>query len=167
MVQMFLKFLFQSIQKRGGICFLSGLIFCGGCVSVPTSQYLQDKHPYTKEYYVGYTETLNAVKKVLANNGWKIAKTTDPAVFEATAQNKPSDGKKVLLLTENKQTSLVLFSRYSQLNIYVRALKNSTEVEIRFKATTPILFKQFRSYRNDGFINKLFVQIHEQIHPQK
>ena len=150
----------QGMNKLG---LLMALFFCIGCVSVQIPQYLQDKHPYKKEYFADYEKTLDAVKTVLKNSDWIIASTSDPSVFEATSQNKSSDGKKILLLTENKQTSMLLFSRYTQLNIYIRALKNSTEVEIRYEAITPLPFKQFRSYRNDSFIKKLFSGIQAQL----
>ena len=143
------------------LIFLS--VICAGCVSVQIPQYLRDKHPYKKEYFASYDETLAAVKKVLKNAGWKISSITDPSIFEETAQNKNPEGKKILLFTENKQTSMFLFSSYSQLNIYVRALKNSTEVEIRYEAILPLPFKQFRSFRNDSFVNRLLNQIADQL----
>ena len=139
------------------------LAVCAGCVSVQIPQYLRDQHPYKKEYIANYDETLAAVKKVLKNAEWKISSTTDPVVFEATAQNKSSEDKRILLFTESKQTSMFLFSSYSQLNIYVRALTNSTEVEIRYEAVLPLPFKQFRTYRNDSFVNKLLKQIADQL----
>ena len=139
------------------------LAVCAGCVSVQIPQYLRDQHPYKKEYIANYDETLAAVEKVLKNAEWKISSTTDPVVFEATAQNKSSEDKRILLFTESKQTSMLLFSSYSQLNIYVRALTNSTEVEIRYEAVLPLPFKQFRTYRNDSFVNKLLKQIAEQL----
>ncbi len=139
------------------------LAVCAGCVSVQIPQYLQDKHPYKREYFATYEKTLTAVTKVLKNTEWKIASSADPVVFEATAQNKNSEHRRVLLFTENKQTSMFLFSSYSQLNIYVRALTNSTEVEIRYEAVVPVPFKQFRTYRNDSFVNKLLNQIAGQL----
>ncbi len=138
------------------------LAVCTGCVSVQIPQYLQDKHPYKREYFAAYEETLAAVTKVLKNTEWKIASRADPVVFEA-AQNKSSEDRRILLFTENKQTSMFLFSSYSQLNIYVRALTNSTEVEIRYEAVVPVPFKQFRTYRNDSFVNKLLNQIAGQL----
>ncbi len=149
----------MNIPKRrawvGGLLLLAG----AGCVSVQIPQYLQDKHPYKKEFYSDYDATLKATKKILKNSDWKISSTADPAVFEESSENKRLEGKKILIFTENKQTSMFLFSRYTQLNIYVRALKNSTEVEIRYEAVIPLPFKQFRSYRNDSFVNNLFKQI--------
>ena len=136
---------------------------CAGCVSVQIPQYLQDKYPYKKEFYADYEETLAAVKKILKSSGWTISGTSDPSVYEENSQNKYSQAQKILIFTQEKQTSMLLFSRYTQLNIYVRALKNSTEVEIRYEAITPFPFKQFRSYRNDSFINKLFNLIAERL----
>lgn len=142
---------------------VSLLIFCAGCVSVQIPKYLQDKHPYKKEFYAGYEETLAATKRVLKDSGWAVSSTTDPSVYEETPQSRNSLGKNILILSENKQTRMLFFSRYTQLNIYVRALKNSTEVEIRYEAVTPIPFKQFRSYRNDSFVNKFFNQIGDSV----
>ena len=140
------------------------LIFaCAGCVSVQIPQYLQDKYPYKKEFYANYEETLSTVKKILKSSGWTISSTSDPSVYEENSQNKYSQGQKILIFTQEKQTSMLLFSRYTLLNIYVRALKNSTEVEIRYEALTPFPFKQFRSYRNDSFVNKLFSQIAQRL----
>ena len=150
---------------RNGIWFY--VLACAGCVSVQIPQYLQDKHPYKKEFYANYEETLAAAKKILKNSGWVISSTSDPSVFEETPQNKHPEGRNVLIFTQEKQTSMLLFSRYTHLNIYVRALKNSTEVEIRYESVTPFPVKQFRSYRNDSFVNKLFNQIADLVEIKK
>ncbi len=123
------------------------------------SQYLQDKNPYTREYYASYDQTLRVVKKVLKNNNWKIAKTTDPSVYEEVQSERHPASKQTIILTELKETSMFLYSRYTQLNVYVRSLQNATEVEIRYGVITALPLKQLRGYRNDHYANRLLDQI--------
>ena len=132
-------------------------------MSIQIPSYIQDKNPYKREFYAGFDETLTATKNVLKNWEWTITRTADPSVFEETPQDKNVQGKEILLFTGSKQTSLFLFSRYTQLNIYLRALKNTTEVEVRYSAVIPLSFKQFRSYRNNRFVKKFFGQIARQL----
>ncbi len=131
-----------------------------GCVSVKIPKYLQEESSYKKKYYASFDETLAATKKTLQSQGWVITDTADPIAFEQNQDYDPSQGKRVLLFTEPRQTSMILFSRYSALNAYVRTLANdSTEVELRYHSETPVFFAHFKTSKNDHFIEKLFERI--------
>jgi len=45
------------------------------------------------------------------------------------------------------------------LNVYVREIGEGADVEIRYLAITPVLFKDTKSYRNDAVVNKVFNRI--------
>ena len=136
-------------------------IMLTGCVTVKIPKYLQDKFPYQKTYYSPYEETLTAVRQALADSGWKVSEVSSPMAFEQGEVQKEAEGKQVLIFTEVRQTPLFLSSRYLNLNAYVRASDDGTDVEIRYLGITPMLFKHSQNYRNDAVVNKIFDRISE------
>ena len=138
-------------------------IICAGCVSVSIPHYLNDKHPYQKKFYLGFKETAVATEKVLRDSGWIISGSSDPTVYEQNPTYDPSLGEQTLLFTDTRQTLMILFSRYTQLNVYLRSFSDGTEVEIRYIAVTPIPFKNFTSYRNDRLVRNLFNRIDREL----
>ena len=136
-----------------------GLIGLMGCVRIQIPNYLQDTYPYKRQYSIDYEQTLEATKKALEELGWVISKISDPVIYEQNWSQGTSQRKQILLFTESKQTSMFLFSRYTQLNTYVRDLEKGAEVELRYIAITPMPFKEWRSYRNDRLVNKIFDRI--------
>ena len=148
---------------------ISALIFLitltSGCVSIQIPEYIQDHHPYKKEFTAAFDKTLAATKQALAGLGWRILKSYQPGVFEQTPV--PAGEEQLLLFTESKQSYRFLFSRYSRLNIYLRSLKDTTEVEIRYAVLTPLPMKSLKSYRNDRLVRQLFRQIEVQLQTSK
>ena len=137
--------------------FILFLISCAGCVSVKIPRYLEDSSTYLKKFYAPFEETFAATQKTLQEQGWVISDTVDPAIYEQMANYDSKRGKQTLIFTETRQTSLLLFSRYTNLNVYVRSLdSSSTEVEIRYHSVTPLFFKSLKSTKNDHFVDKLF-----------
>ncbi len=134
------------------------LTLASGCVSIQIPEYIQDRYPHKKEFNATYDKTLKATQQALTDLGWRILKTYDPNVFEQTSRPKPGE-KQVLIFTESKQSYRILYSRYARLNIYLRALKDKTEVEIRYAAVVSLPLKQFRRYKNNALANKLFRKI--------
>ena len=55
----------------------------------------------------------------------------------------------------------ILFSKYLNLNVYVRSLEDSVEVEVRYAKSTSILIKQFKGTKNDAYVNRLLDKIEE------
>lgn len=141
----------RSAWLIGSIC-----LFLTGCTSVQLPKYVQDKNPYTKEFYAHFDETLAAARQSISELDWKISDEVSPAEYEQTNQ---TNSKQVLLFTQTKQTSMFLFTRYTQINVYVRELKNATAVEVRYAVVTALPLKQFRGFRNDYFVNRLFALI--------
>ena len=139
------------------ILFILLLLSCAGCVSVRIPRYLEDSSTYIKKFYAPFAETFDATQKTLQEQGWVISDTADPAIYEQTANYDSKRGKQTLIFTKTRQTSLLLFSRYTNLNVYVRSLdSSSTEVEIRYHSVTPLFLKSLQSTKNDHFVDKLF-----------
>lgn len=136
------------------------VLACSGCVTVKIPRYLEDASTYKKKYYASFEETINAAKIVLEDQNWTIADIVDPAIYEQNAVYDETKGKQALIFTETRQTSMLLFSRYSNLNVYVRTLdSSSTEIELRYHSVTPIFFKNFKSNKNDRYADKYFESI--------
>ena len=132
-----------------------------GCVSAKIPNYLNDKVPYKRDFYAGYDETLSAVKESLENLGWKIASEADPAVYEAQLLTGDADRKETLIFTNVRQTPFILGTRYAKMNILVRRLSETTEVEIRYVTITSTVFKSFENYKNDSAVARVFEQIEQ------
>lgn len=135
-----------------------------GCTSVEIPPYVQDKNPYIQKFYAGFDEVLNAATITLEGQGWKIEKQTDPSVYELTKLSDGSPSREILVVTQVRMTSFFLGTRYSKLNVYVRALtERSTEVEVRSLNITSLPFKSFRGYKRDRFVKKFFDQIQSRL----
>ena len=143
-------------MKKLILCAL--LLSCTGCVTVKIPKYLKNEFPYTKKFYSDFDKVSKATLKALSDLGWRISEMSNPAVFE---QDLASDSqrKQVVIFTEIRQTPLILSSRYMSLNIYLRAVDDGTDMEIRYISVTPILFKNVENYKNDAVVNKIFTHI--------
>ena len=139
------------------------IIFSGpGCAGLYTPRYIQDKNPYKREIYAGFKETLAAARQALQGAGLTIADTVDPSDYEQTTSRHAQE-KQTLIFTQPKRTSLLfLFPRSLQLNVYLREIKNATEVEIRYSSVSRVLFKS-SSYKNDRFVDQIYRQINESL----
>ncbi len=144
-----------------GLVILLGL---SGCVTVKMQKYIKDEAPYKKTYFVSFEKTYEATLKALSDLGWKVSDITSPSTYEANASTNENK-KQVLILTEVRQTPLFLTSRYMNLNVYLRALDNGTEVEIRYLGVVPALFKSMTNYKNDAVVKKVFTRIQEILTP--
>ncbi len=161
---------YQSPVKKILLVFLGALapgarallisIFLAGCASVYLPVYLQDKKPYTRRVYATYEEILQAVAKTLQDLGWEIDKTVDPLVYE-NHRMSDLDEQQILVLTKTRQTSMWIGSRYARMNIYLSSKKGISEIEIRYLTTTSILFRGFKSYRNDSAADRIFAHLEE------
>jgi xanthine dehydrogenase molybdopterin-binding subunit B len=110
---------------------------------------------------MSFDRTLNATLDALRALGWNIAEISHPSVFEYDREKESPYDQQVLIFTEIQQTPLFLSSRYTNLNVNLRAMGESTEVEIRYIAITPVIFKSAQSYRNDALVNGIFDRISE------
>jgi hypothetical protein len=148
-----------SLENMKRLLLISLILCLTGCVSVRIPKYLQDKHPYQRKFYASYEETLEAASRTLTQLGWHISGTADPALYEQNQAKDDGGAKSILIFTEIRESSWILFSRYSQLNCYVRTTDAATEVELRYTNILALPFKNFQSYRNDRYIEKVFQQI--------
>lgn len=137
------------------------LFFCVGCISVKVPKYLPDQFPYKKTYYASFDDTLKAALQALNDLGWRTTEMTSPSVFEQNLSSADASLKQVLIFTEVRQTPLILSSRYMSINVYVRAIQDGTEVEVRYISVVPVLFKNVKGYRNTGVVDKIFKRISE------
>jgi len=123
-------------------------------------QYLSDKHPYKKEFYVPFDKALEAAKTVLTNMGWKIVGEGNPAVYEQTTTPR---AKELILFTDIRQTALFLGSRYSKMNIILRSNDTMTEVEIRYLTIMSLPFRNIESFRNDHAVEQIFARLADRL----
>lgn len=139
------------------------LVLCAvvlaGCVSAKIPTYLKDNVPYKKNFYAGYDETLAAVEQTIADLGWKVASKSDPTIYEAQVVTDDINRQEILIFTEIRQMPFMLGTRYSKMNIFVRRLSETTEIEIRYVTITSTLFKSFESYKHDAAVARVFEHI--------
>ena len=140
------------------IGFIILIFFFSGCMTVKVQKYLEDKAPYQKKFYAAYDKTLATTREALQEMGWRISETANPSVFEQSQAT--AEDKQILLFTEVRQTPFIFSSRYSHLNVYIKfAGDNTTDVEIRYLAVTPMIFKNSKNYKNNDAVNKIFKRI--------
>ncbi len=144
------------------LLFSAGLF--SGCITVKMPQYISADNPYEREFYAGYDQTLDAVIDVLEKTGWKISKKTDPLIFEQNVASDGTEPKQVLIFTNTRQKALLLGSRYMTINVLVKGADQKTDVEIRYFSVLSTALKNFKSYRNDGLVEKIFKRIANQLH---
>jgi len=139
------------------------LLVLTGCSSVRVPNYIQDRHPYKRTFYVQFDKVRETAIQTFEEFGWTIKKESEPALFERERESG-SSGKQTLLLTEIRETSLFIGSRYARLNAYLReTANNETEVELRYLTVTSVPFKSFNMYKNDGAVERIFKHIEEEL----
>ncbi len=148
--------------KRIFILFFLSL-YLTGCASVYLPVYLQDKNPYTRRFYAGYDEAFQAVDQALKDLGWEQEKAIDPLVYERQ-RGTDLDEQQTLILTKTRQTPLFVGTRYARMNIYLRAKKGISEIEIRYLTTSDFFFRWIKSYRNESAVNRIFAHLDELLH---
>lgn len=144
------------MKKNLFICFL----FLFGCATATIPFYLPNKKPYVKRFFANYETTLATVNQTLKDLGWKVEKAIDPAVYEQM-RTSDLDEKQILLLTEIRETRLVVGTRYARMNIYLRSKKEISEVEIRYLTISSTTLKTIKDYSNDSEVRRLFEHLEE------
>lgn len=135
-------------------------LILAGCASVTIPNYIRDEHPYRKTFYAPYDAALDATVHALEDFGWKVAKTTEPSVFERNKDTDKPGVRQILLFTNVRQTAFIFGTRYARMNIYLQSADdNSTEVELRYLKITSASLKNFQNYRNDRYAEKFFARI--------
>jgi hypothetical protein len=145
---------------KKNVLFFVSLFALIGCASVTIPNYIRDEHPYRKTFYAPFDTVLDATVHALEDSGWKVAKTTEPSVFERNKDTDKPGVRQILLFTDVRETALIFGTRYARMNIYVQsAADNSTEVELRYLRVTSASLKNFQNYRNDRYAEKFFGRI--------
>ncbi len=147
------------MKLRNLFLLLVGIVLAG-CASVTIPNYIRDEHPYRKTFYASFDTVLDTTVHALEDFGWKVAKTTEPSVFERNKDTDKPGVKQILLFTDVRQTAFIFGTRYARMNIYVQSgADNSTEVELRYLTVTSASLKNFQNYRNDRYAEKFFARI--------
>ena len=145
---------------KKNVLFFVSLFALIGCASVTIPNYIRDEHPYRKTFYASFDTVLDVTVHALEDSGWKVAKTTEPSVFERNKGMDKPGVKQILLFTNVRQMAFIFGTRYARMNIYVQsAADNSTEVELRYLRVTSASLKNFQNYRNDRYAEKFFGRI--------
>jgi uncharacterized protein (DUF302 family) len=142
---------------RLALCLI--LLCFSGCATVTVGNYIKSDHPYSKKIYGNFDQILETTRQVLAKNGYKVTSESYPSVYERAADAHKESPKDVLLFTEVKQHSRIFYSAYTHFNVFVHALTDGAEVEIRYANTSSFLFKQVQNTRNDKLGAKILDQI--------
>lgn len=147
------------MKLRNLFLLLVGIVLAG-CASVTIPNYIRDEHPYRKTVYASFDAVLDAAVHALEDAGWKVAKTTEPSVFE---RNKATDNpavKQILIFTDVRQMAFIFGTRYARMNVYLQsAADGSTEIELRYLTVTAASLKNFENYRNDRYAKKFFARV--------
>jgi len=109
-----------------------------------------------------YNKIIEAAKIVLFKENWKIQSELNPSVYERNAQGE-DQSKDVLLMTEIKHHPKIIYSSYTHLNIFIHAIADGAEVEIRYEIFSPTLIKQFHGSRNDPLAKRFLDKIEEEL----
>lgn len=137
-----------------------------GCASLQFPVYIQDKNPYAQRFYADHAEVLDAVKKSLGDSGWRVEGTADPMTYE---QHRIAEdgGEGVLLFTQVRQTPKILWTTYVRLNIFVHTKNKVSDVEIRYSKINSFPYKQFKKFRHDRLVKRIFQRTNDYLNQPK
>lgn len=138
----------------------SVMVLCG-CVTVQVPSYIKAEQPYSRKVLGNYDQIAEAARRVLVRNGWKIDTETNANIYERNPEAEAS-GKDVLFFTNVKQHSMLVYSSYTHLNVFLHPTAEGAEVEVRYIKVTPVI-KRFVSYHNDKLANRLLDQIEHEV----
>lgn len=139
------------------------LLFFVGCASVNVPGYIQAEYPYKRVMYGDFKDVLQAVKDVLIEDGWQIAKETHPALYERNATYGPEDKEHALIFTGIKQRSRLVYSKFVHLNVYINRTSEGIEVDVRYGSVADFYVKKVRRYRDDALVKKILDRIEQKL----
>ena len=135
-----------------------------GCSTVKIPEYIQDEQPYSRSYFADYSTTLSATKDVLTDLGWEIKELKDPSIFERNEAVDTPLLEKVLIITDVKENSFFVGTRFSRLNVYVQSVDESkSDVEVRFLTVTSMPYSSIRSYEHEYSSERILDKIEDAI----
>ena len=134
-----------------------------GCASVQMTDYIKADHSYERKIYGSFEKVTSAVMFVLHQQGWGIIQEAEPAVYERDERYENNGFNNLLIFTNVKRHSSILYSTYAHLNVLVHCLGNTCDVEIRYGAVTPII-KQLTTTHNDHLAEGLLDAVEREVH---
>ena len=119
-------------------------------------------HPYDRKYYASFEKVTSAFQYVLKKHGWKISSEAEPSVYERDDRYDNNGYQNLLIITDTRNNYRVVYSTFTHLNVFIHALDNTCDVEIRYEARTPLI-KQFISTRNDALVQGILDAVEQEI----
>lgn len=145
-------------MKKIGLIVLC--FFLMGCTTISLTQYIKDKHPYDKRFYSDYDSVLEVTQQTLKDFGWEVQDMKDPSVYEVAMSADKLNLNKILIVTNVRQTSMFITSRYARMNIILKQYNDKiTDVEIRYMTITNIPFKNLISYKQDTAVERFYKHV--------
>ena len=133
-----------------------------GCASVQMTDYIKADHPYERKIYGSFEKVTSAVIFVLHKQGWNIIEEANPSVYERDERYENNVFENLLILTDIKQHTGILYSTYTHLNVLVHGLDNTCDVEVRYGSLKPLI-KQFVSARNDRLVENFLDAVEREV----
>lgn len=118
-------------------------------------------HPYDRKFYASLEKVTSAVIYVLKKQGWVISEA-DPSIYERDDRYDNNSYLNLLIITDNKKHPRVLYSTFTHLNVFIHAIGNTCDVEIRYEAQTPLI-KLFISTRDDALVQGILDAVEQEI----
>jgi hypothetical protein len=147
-------------QKIYFIALLMGMV---GCASINSSNYIQPENPYKRTYYGSFDDVLEVVRATVREDGWQIAKEVDPTLYERNPLYSAGDQGHILILTDIKRAQRIIYSKATNLNIYIHRIAEGVEVDIRYGSVKNFHLWKVRSYRNNALIKKMLDHIEQNL----
>ena len=147
-----LKFQIQKIF----LLMILGLL--SGCATGNLPDYIKAGHPYVRKIAGNYDRIIKVVKTVLSKEGWTVKTQLNPSVYERRSGGEDQSND-VLFVTQSKRDSKILYSTYAHLNVFVHALADGAEIEIRYEILSPAT----TSLRNDKLANRILDKIEQEL----
>jgi hypothetical protein len=133
-----------------------------GCASVPMPEYISRvDHPYDRKIYASFEKVTGAFIYVLKKQGWAISEA-DPSVYERDDRYDNNGYRNLLIITDTRKHFHVLYSTFMHLNVFIHAIGNTCDVQIRYEAYTPLV-KQFIWARDDSLVQGILDAVEQEV----
>jgi hypothetical protein len=113
-----------------------------GCASVQVQDYIKADHPYVRRVSGDFDKIVSSVKLAFGEEGFMIQSEGEPSDYERRDGGE-DQSKDVLLFTEVKRRSRILYSTYVHWNIFIHANADGAEIDLRYQAYTPHSIKPY------------------------
>ncbi len=130
----------------------------GGCATTQFSGYIKADHPYVRKISGDYNKIIDAIKVVLFKENWEIQAQVNPSVYERSPDGE-DQSKDILFITKPRRYFNILYFTYEHLNIFVHAIAEGAQVDIRFQAVSPMT----TGTRNQALANRLLDKIKREL----